>query len=247
MTEPARARHARELAAIRTECITVGGRPEVAVVLLHGHAMQGADLAPFAHSLGVPAAYYVPDAPLDADPAGLAWWPIDQAQRRTTLRAGPRDLATEVPSGAPAARALLGELVSRVRCELPGLPVVLIGFSQGGMLACDAVLHGNVGVEGLVLLSSSRINVQSWVERRDRLSGMPVLVSHGETDDDLAFSAGEALRDFCRDAGADVTWIAFPEGHVVPLLVWRAIRRFLTARRLRVEPTFPSDGGTAAR
>jgi phospholipase/carboxylesterase len=218
-----------DMATLQTECITVGGTPALAVVLLHGYAMCGADLAPFAHSLGVQAAFYVPDAPLAADPAGRAWWPMDQERRRVALLTGPRDLAAEVPTGAPAARELLRQLVVRVRREQPGLPVVVIGFSQGGMLACDAVLHGSIDVAGLALLSSSRINVDAWAAHRERLKGLPMLVSHGETDDDLAFSTGVALRDFCRDAGAHVTWLSFPEGHVIPLVVWRAIRRFLTA------------------
>ncbi len=210
-----------------TAGIEVGGSPRVAVVMLHGYAMSSADLIPFTRSLGVPAAYYVPDAPLRAEPSGRAWWAMDQERRRIALRAGPRDLATEVPAGAAAARELLGDLVARVRVEHPGLPLALIGFSQGGMLACDAVLHDAVRPDRLALLSSSRIDIAEWLARADRLRGMPVLVSHGEADDDLAFAAGTALRDYCIAAGADVTWIPFAEGHAIPLVVWRGLRRFL--------------------
>jgi len=55
---------------------------------------------------------------------------------------------------------------------------------------------------------------------------LPVLVSHGTHDPDLAFSAGEALRDFFRSSGARVTWQPFEGGHEIPLIVWRALRRF---------------------
>jgi phospholipase/carboxylesterase len=222
-----------------TDRIQVGEAPRLAVVLLHGYGMRGSDLAPFAHSLGVPAVFYVPDAPLQAVPSGRAWWVMDQEKRRVALQVGPRDLATEVPAGAPAARALLGDLVARVRREHPALPVALIGFSQGGMLACDALLHDTVRVDALALLSSSRIDITEWSRRTDRLRGLPVLVSHGEADDDLAFTTGLALRDFCVEAGARVTWIPFPDGHAIPLVVWRGIRRFLAGLTPRAAPTSP--------
>lgn len=219
---------AAAVAPLVSQCISVGATPRMVVVMLHGYAMSAADLSPFAHSLGVPALFYVPEAPLAAEPAGRAWWPMDQASRRLALASGPRDLAEEEPSGAPAARAQLRELVDRARLHHPGLPVVMIGFSQGGMLACDAVLHDDIRPDCLALLSSSRIDIANWRQRAERLRGLPVLVSHGETDDDLAFTAGEALRDFCVGAGARVTWIPFPEGHAIPLVVWRGIRRLLS-------------------
>lgn len=221
---------------LATERISVGDEPRLVVIMLHGYAMRAADLSPFAHSLGLSAVFYVPDAPLAAVPEGRAWWPMDQERRRVALLAGPRDLADEVPAGAPAARALLAELVARARLEHPGLPLAVIAFSQGGMLACDAVLHDDIRPDCLALLSSSRIDIGNWTQRAERLKGLPVLVSHGEADDDLAFAAGEALRDFCVAAGASVTWVPFPEGHAIPLVVWRAIRRFLSEQGSRGAP-----------
>jgi phospholipase/carboxylesterase len=226
-------------ALLCTDVIAVGQAPTVAVIMLHGYAMCGSDLSPFARSLGVSAVYYIPDAPLPADPAGRCWWPMDQERRRVALMSGPRDLVSDVPAGAPVARAYLRNLVLRVRHENPGLPVALVGFSQGGMLACDTVLLGDVDVDAIALLSSSRINFEAWTARRERLRRLPVLVSHGETDADLAFSAGVALRDFCQQTGARVTWIAFQEGHVIPLVVWRGIRRLLSSLPLAVAPTAP--------
>jgi phospholipase/carboxylesterase len=106
-------------------------------------------------------------------------------------------------------------------------------------LACDAVLHDEARLDGLALLSSSRIDIVDWRRRASRLRGLPMLVSHGETDDDLAFAAGEALRDFCSEAGAAVTWIPFPGGHSIPLVVWRAIRRFVAGISPRAAPSVP--------
>jgi predicted esterase len=196
------------------------------VVLLHGYAMRPEDLEPFARSLKLPALFYFPRGPRRVEPDLQCWWPIDEERRARALAVGPRDLHEEFPPGREAARAALNAALDAVRAEAPGLPLVLGGFSQGGMLSCDTVLQGR-RVSGLVLLSASRLALADWLPRASALAGLPVLVSHGSEDPDLAFSAGEALRDFCRNSGAQVTWQSFDGGHEIPLVVWRALRRFL--------------------
>jgi phospholipase/carboxylesterase len=56
-----------------------------------------------------------------------------------------------------------------------------------------------------------------------------VLVAHGTRDEELAFNAGELLADFARSGGARVTWLPFDGGHEIPLVVWRALRKFVLA------------------
>jgi phospholipase/carboxylesterase len=95
------------------------------------------------------------------------------------------------------------------------------------MVACDAILCGGLKVDGLALLSSSRVALSDWQQHSDRLINLPVLISHGRDDRDLAFAAGEALRDFHIAGRAQVTWVPFDGGHEIPLLVWRRLRAFL--------------------
>jgi phospholipase/carboxylesterase len=210
--------------------IDVGGLSTIAigdadadtvVVFLHGRSMLAADLAAFAHSLGVPAYYLFPDAPLAATPRGRCWWPRDEAAHASAGAALDR-VATD-PPGRAAARALLETFCA----ELPnGRRRVLVGFSQGGMLAMDAVLHG-LHVDALVLLSSSRIAFGDWQPRLARLHRLPMLIAHGHTDAELAFAAGEGLRDAALAGGARVTWLPYDGGHEIPLVVWRSLRAFL--------------------
>jgi phospholipase/carboxylesterase len=197
------------------------------VVLLHGYAMRPEDLEPFSHSLGTPALFYFPRGIHPVDGTTRAWWPIDEERRSQQMAVGPRDLLQESPPGRPIARAALCGFLDAVRAQAPELPLILGGFSQGGMLACDTVLCARQAVAGLVMLSSSRIAFTEWQANREVLAGMPVLVSHGQHDSDLAFGAGESLRDFYRDSQAQVTWQPFDGGHEIPLVVWRALRRFL--------------------
>lgn len=191
------------------------------VVVLHGREMSGAELAPFGHSLGVPAYFVFPDAPLPCT-RGRSWWPVDSEARMRRLVRGPMDLSAMDPPGRAEAREQLEALLDRFGSRRR----VLVGFSQGGMLAMDYVLHGG-RVDGLVLLSSTRIAFADWQPRLPGLAGLPVLIAHGRADDELSFAAGEGLRDSAVTGGADVTWLPFEGGHEIPLVAWRALRQFL--------------------
>ena len=193
------------------------------VVMLHGRNMQASDLAPFGASLGVDAHFVFPDAPLAAE-HGRTWWPVDSEAR--LREQGARDLHAMNPPGRVEARTMLGELCSTVA---QGKRLALVGFSQGGMLAMDYVLHGG-HVDALALLSSTRIAFDEWRPLLPRLAGLPVLVAHGREDEELSFAAGEALRDAAQAGGAEVTWLPFDGGHGIPLPVWRGLRKFLATR-----------------
>ena len=203
--------------------LTVGDdQAPLAVVVLHGRQMQASDLAPFAHSLGEPAYFVFPDGPVSGQSRGRAWWPVDSEARLRRLSAGPMELSAMTPEGRPEARAALDAVLRSL-----ARPTLLVGFSQGGMLAMDHVLHDGTRPAALALLSSTRIAIADWQPRADRLTGLPVLVAHGTRDAELAFQAGELLRDFAEAGGARVTWLPFDGGHELPLVVWRALRRQL--------------------
>jgi len=217
----------RRIASLDTLCVGVAATPRLAAIMLHGYAMQPEALSPFAHSLGIAAQYYIPRGPVAADPDGRGWWQMDMVARAAAIACGPRDLRDETPPGLRNARRLLGEFATSVKSALPEIPLVVIGFSQGGMLACDALLHGALDVDALVLFSSSRINFSAWQQHTARVRGLEILVAHGRSDHDLAFSAGEGLRDFLSNAGARVAWVPFDGGHEIPLVAWRALKRLL--------------------
>ncbi len=220
-----------ELAGLRA--VSIGDREaaKVVCVLAHGFQMEPGDLTPFARSLGVPAWFVFPEGPLPAEPRGRSFWHIDMAAREESLADGPRDFATHFPPGLPAARERFAALLDALAPLAKGRPVVAGGFSQGGMLTCDTVLRTPHRVAALALFSASRI---AFAEQEPLLAGgaargLRALVSHGRADDDLAFSAGEALRDALAAGGAEVTWVPFEGGHEIPLPVWRALKKLLAS------------------
>jgi phospholipase/carboxylesterase len=227
-----------DIAGLRTTAV---GNPDapLTLVLLHGYDMKPADLAPFAHSIGIPAYFLLPQGPVSSPSGAHAWWEVDLEARESALSIGPRDLANDHPHGLAAARRQFGQFLAAVTAEgKPGptasrttrRPTTIIGgFSQGGMLALDWVLRGNQRVDGLALLSTSRLALSEWEPQRERLRNLPVFLSHGATDRDLAFAAGERLRDFLLESAAQLTWTPFEGGHEIPLVVWRGLRKFLAA------------------
>jgi phospholipase/carboxylesterase len=233
-----------EIGGLATTLVGDPATAALTVVLLHGFAMEPADFTPFAHSLGIPGLFLFPRAPLDAFPEpggaarGRSWWPSDPIVRARSLKLGPRDFVDEHPAGLLEARHALGQFVNAALTLTAGAgreprPTVMGGFSQGGMVVCDWLLHEPRALAGLVLLSSSRIAYDQWkplLTSGDAVRGLPVFASHGRADRDLAFAAGEGLRDCLSDAGADVTWQPFDGGHEVPLVVWRHLRKFLFGR-----------------
>ena len=173
------------------------GAGDALVVLCHGFAMLPEDLAPFAGSIGIQARWLLPEAPVPAAlvpgvEQGRAWWRIDPQARLDELAKGPRDFASFEPPELPDARALLRQVVEEAAAMARGAPLVLAGFSSGGMLAFDLLLRERIPVAGLALLSATRI---AWREQEPLVSqaplrGLPVLLTHGTGDDDLAFTAG---------------------------------------------------------
>jgi phospholipase/carboxylesterase len=202
----------------------------VAVVMLHGREMCGADLSPFAATLAKDAYWLFPDAPLAAGRA-RTWWSIDSEQRIRAQHAGPMELSAMDPPGRAEARTYLDAIMQPL-----AQPVVLAGFSQGGMLAMDYVLHGGKRPAALALLSTTRIAIADWTEHAAALRDLPVLVAHGHDDRELAFHAGELLRDFASEHGARVTWLPFDGGHQLPFVVWRALKQLAASVSSRSRP-----------
>ena len=200
------------------------------VVLLHGFMGSAGDLAPFARSLALNARFMFPEGPVDLAPQGRrgrAWWADDvDTSRRDSP--GPRDLSEFEPRGLAQARSALDNLLESVGTEAAASPIFLGGFSQGAMLSCDLALRSTRPIAGLVLFSGARICHAQWRPLYSRRCSLRVFISHGRYDDDLSFDVAEAFQAELAVAGWEVTWLPFDGGHEVPLVVWRAFKRWLT-------------------
>ncbi len=212
-----------------------GGGQGPVVILLHGFGAPGDDLVPLVHAIEAPAGtrFVFPEAPLSLNLGfgdSRAWWMLDIERRNREIAAGrARDLSREVPNGLAEARTRVLALLDEVerRLNAPPRKTVLGGFSQGAMLSCDAVLHTDRSLAGLVLLSGSLVAQDEWRPLMPRKRGLPVLQSHGSMDPILPVFMAEQLRDLLTQAGLSVQWVGFRGAHEIPPSVLDKLGVFL--------------------
>jgi phospholipase/carboxylesterase len=213
-----------------------GGGAGPLVVLLHGYGAPGDDLVALSDYLDVPTGTrcLFPEAPLPV-PMGYgnarAWWMIDMARIQADRAAGKiRDMSNEIPRGLSDARERITALLHDLQRKLGVDPkqTMLGGFSQGAMLACDALLHSTQPYAGLIQLSGTLVAKQEWVPLLAKRKGLPLFQSHGTQDPILDYAMAERLRDEFLSAKLNVEWQPFRGGHEIPELVLRRLGLFIT-------------------
>lgn len=218
-----------------------GGGDGPVLVLFHGFGAPGTDLVPLYRGLDVPAdvRFVFPAAPIELDPrapadvAPRAWWLIDIPGLQQAIAQGRAvELAREKPPGLDEARELVHGMLAALEKELhaPLERVVLGGFSQGAMLACDVALRTERSPAGLVLLSGAPVAVPEWTALAPARKGLKVLMSHGRSDPILPFAGGVYLRDLLLEAGLSVDFIEWNGGHGIPDSMLDRLGPFLAAR-----------------
>ena len=211
-----------------------GGGDGPVFVLLHGYGAPGDDLVPLGR-MDAPwgTRFVFPEAPLSlGDPAGFgggrAWWKIDIARLEALLERGEaRDMSTETPVGLESARDKVVAMLDTVEATLKPSKLIVGGFSQGAMLACDVALRSARKIDGLVLLSTTLLSEGEWRRAMPARKGMRVFMSHGGDDPLLPMSVAERLRDLLGSAGLHVTWMPFRGVHEIPPMVLEKLGEFL--------------------
>jgi phospholipase/carboxylesterase len=215
-----------------------GGGDGPVVVLLHGWGAPGDDLVPLGQEIDAPRGtrYAFPEAPLPlqmgfggpSSASGRGWWMLDIEKRQREIAAGrARDLYRKVPEGLAEARAKVIALLDELERRLGAKPIVLGGFSQGAMLACDVALHTGKPLAGLVMLSGTLLAADEWTPLMPKRKGLRVFQSHGSVDPLLPSFMAEQLRDLLDQAGLSVEWVGFRGGHEIPSVVLERLGVFL--------------------
>ena len=211
-----------------------GGGDGPLVVLMHGFGASGTDLVGLWRVLDVPRSmrFAFPEAPHEIPGiwGARAWWMLDLARTERAMEEGPRSYAHEIPPGMEDATDRVVEMLASMQ-EALGVPTEMLivgGFSQGSMAACNAVFTRDVTPGGLVVLSGTPVNLDAWKSGMNERHGVPVFQSHGQHDPLLSFDAAEELRDAMRDAGMSTEWVPFRGGHEIPIPVLDGFSRFLS-------------------
>lgn len=186
------------------------------VVLLHGYGANGDDLIALADAwqpILPDAAFVAPNAP-DMIPGmhgGLQWFGL-------TLR-DPSEYWRGVSSAQPALDRFLDAELARHRLGPERL--VLVGFSQGTMLALHVGLRRASAPAGIVAYSGLLAGPEHLAQTPAR---PPVLLVHGETDDLIPVEALHTAREALAATGLPVEWHVRPGlGHGIdPEAQWMA-------------------------
>ena len=170
------------------------------VILVHGYGADGADLIGLADALGphMPGtAFVAPDAPERsvANPAGYQWFPvpwIDGSSQEEAER-----------SMARSAADLDSYIDERMAEEGVGpAATVLLGFSQGTMMALHVAPRRSEAVAGVVGFSGRLLDPESLAE--EAVSRPPVLLVHGDLDDVVPPDSMPAAAEALGAAGFEV-------------------------------------------
>ncbi|MDP6567979.1 MAG: prolyl oligopeptidase family serine peptidase [Alphaproteobacteria bacterium] len=186
-----------------------GGAPEQLVILLHGLGADGDDLIALAPYFArvLPGAYFVaPHAPEPCDmaPVGYQWFAISDF--------GPAGRLAGVQGAAPVLDAFIDRELARH--GLAEDQLVLVGFSQGTMMALHVALRRQREVAGILGYSGLLAGPELLAdEARVR---PPILLVHGDGDDLLPVQHLFEAVDGLGRAGMTAEWhVSQGAGHTI--------------------------------
>ena len=194
------------------------GKPEGALVLLHGRGADEYDLVSLLDALDPERRLhgYTPRAPLALPPGGAHWYVVP--------RVGYPDPAT-FAEGYVALAEWFDTL------PFPADRIVLGGFSQGAVMSYALGLgQGRPRTRALIAFSGFIPTVAGW-EADLEPPFPPVAIAHGTYDPVIPVEFGRRARDVLEGAGADVWYRESPLGHAIDPQVVAELRSLVDAAK----------------
>jgi phospholipase/carboxylesterase len=187
-----------------------GDGPLPTILTLHGRGANALDLLGLAPYLcGGKFMVICPQAPLETpigpEAVGYAWYPMSMG--------GPANVEAILDSQKEL-QAFLDECMKSYPIDSKKL--VLLGFSQGGVMAHSLALTNPARFAALAILSSwlpkellPRLNVT------DAVQTLPVLVQHGTQDPMIEVARARASVETLRELRVPLTFREYPMGHEI--------------------------------
>lgn len=175
----------------------LSGEVLCAVIFLHGYGANGADLMGLAETLAphLPDTLFLaPDAPerCEGTPYGLQWFPIPW------IDGSSEEMARD---GLMRAAQDLDAFLTGVMVEEDLLPeqVMILGFSQGSMMALHVAPRRDEALAGVVAFSGRLLEPEALAEKVQ--SRPPVLLIHGDRDEVVPVQAMPQAAEALQEAG----------------------------------------------
>jgi len=184
-----------------------GEGPFPTLIALHGHGAHALDLIGLSQTLPAGLLWLCPQAQFTIEQGfhGFTWFHFDRSDPRRE-----EELAQVVD-----------ELREFIETSIERYPVdperlVLLGFSQGGMLGYRLALSEPERFAGFAALSTTLSpETATTVAGGATLGRLPVLVQHGDQDPMIAVERARESRERLEELGVDLEYHEYPMGHQV--------------------------------
>ena len=202
------------------------------VVWLHGYGGSGDGQARVARRFATGGRRIVlPTAVLPhASGRGFMWWEFLDEDWPKPFTPDPDARSWLKPSRQlPRARQAVIDLIGRQRAEHRPDELVLVGFSQGAMLALDVAVHLEPPPDRVAVLAGYAL--LATAEQIPKATGERpvVLISNGRSDTIVPFERAERMRQLLEENGFAVTFAPHDGGHRLDHAVLESLERFLDA------------------
>ena len=212
------------------DCVEINppGKPQAAVIWLHGLGADGHDFEPIATELGLPAdravRFVFPHAPHRAVTINFgmkmrAWYDI------LDMEVGRRVDTANIGQSAQQLKKLIQREADN---GMPSKRIVVAGFSQGGVISLHTALRYPDRLAGILALSTYLPTADSLEEEAtDANRDIPIMMAHGKYDPIIPIHNGISARNTLSGLGYPVEWHEYPMQHEVCLDEINAVRTWL--------------------
>lgn len=206
------------------------GEHKRTIIWLHGLGDSGNGFAPIAPELRLNpelgVKFIFPHAPVR--PVTInngiemrAWYDIKSLDMESRA-----DVAGVLES-SDQVRALIENEIAN---GIPAKSIMLIGFSQGGVISLHLGTRFDKQLAGIVALSTYMCEPKNLkTEKNPANLTTPILCCHGQQDEVVPVSLGKFAYTTLKDNGYDVTWKEYIMQHNVCLPEIQDIAKFITA------------------
>ena len=185
-----------------------------AVIWLHGLGASGHDFVPIVPLLNQPNTRFVfphaPEQPVTINMGYImpAWYDIK------SLEPGPnRECSDGILASGTQVEALVQREIDR---GIPSENIVLAGFSQGGAIALHVGLRTAHTLAGIMVLSAYETRPETHsTEASVANLNTPMLFCHGQFDNVVPMTRGQAAHQACDTKLRECLWRTFPMAHEV--------------------------------
>jgi phospholipase/carboxylesterase len=212
---------------LHTAHVPAGEGPFPTLIALHGWGASAHDLIGLAPAFdGGRSLVLCPQGSFAFQVApgqlGYGWFPL--------ARGGPTDFA-EVEKGLAALERFVDAAIARYPVERRKL--VILGFSQGGVMAYALALRRPAAYAGLVALSSWLPDeLAGTIPATADLESLQALVIHGTRDSMIGVELARESRAALAKLGVRATYREFEMGHEINHDALREIIRWLDEKVL---------------